>query len=248
MPTINQSIRCLLVAGLMLLVACQQIPSDKTSSQTGETPLASVQPAVCDCPIPISPILREVSPKLCLAAPVLQVTAKQPKVEQPKAKKPMAKKPKAKQQVINELLVIGQVERVLILPDGLSFKARIDTGAGISSLHAIDLTEFDRDGKPWVRFSIVLKEGGPVLVERAVKRVVEIKQLNGPSQRRPVVAMSIKLGPIEEQVEMTLTDRTDYLYQVLIGRNFLRDRAIVDVSRRFSIKSRAKALVKVSIR
>ena len=76
-----------------------------------------------------------------------------------------------------------------------------------------------------------------ITVERPIKRLVEIKQLAGESQRRPIVIMSLRLGSIEEQVEMTLSDRTDFVYPILIGRNFLRDRAIVDVSRKYVIKT-----------
>lgn len=133
----------------------------------------------------------------------------------------------------DELLLIGRVENVFLLPDKLKFKARIDTGAGLSSLHAVDMVEFERDGKSWIRFSVPASETETIEYERPVKRYLSIKQHSGTPQRRPVVSMSIVLGSVEEQLDFTLTDRDGYLYRILIGRNFLRDTAIVDVSRKF---------------
>lgn len=136
-----------------------------------------------------------------------------------------------------EKLVIGRVEYVQLNPSEKILKARIDTGAGISSLNAIDLVQFQRDGKNWVRFNIIDPETKqPLAFEKKVKRYVTIKQLSGEDQRRPIIVMGLVLGSINEQVELTLADRSDYVYQLLIGRNFLRDRAIVDVSHKYTIK------------
>lgn len=158
--------------------------------------------------------------------PEPESTATVCKVEPPKQCRPAS---------IGDLLLVGRVEYVYLLPQKIKIKARIDTGAGITSLHAEGLRDFDRDGKPWVRFSIRDSSNEMVALELPVKRFVEIKQLTGKPQRRPVVAISVSLGSIEERVEVTLTDRSDYLYRVLIGRNFLRDNAVVDVSKKYSV-------------
>ncbi len=216
MLIVKLSMRCLLVVSLVLLAACQQMPFKKAPDPVEPERPELTEPAVCECPSPVEP------------APV-QSCPPPKTIIKPKQCKPV---------LFDDLLMIGRVEWVFILPDKLRLKARIDTGAGISSLHAADLVEFDRDGKPWVKFLIPMPKQKAVPIERPVRRYVEIKQLSGKPQRRPVVSMTLKLGPVEEQVEVTLTDRSDYLYQLLIGRNFLRDRAIVDVSRRFTIKTR----------
>lgn len=133
--------------------------------------------------------------------------------------------------------VIGRVEYVHLEPSNLRLKARIDTGAGLSSLNALDLTPFERDGKPWIRFSVNTQgKKSAVTIESPIKRYIEIKQLGGTRQNRPVIELTVTLGPIKERIDVTLVDRSGYVYQVLIGRNFLRDRAIVDVSRKFSVK------------
>ena len=58
------------------------------------------------------------------------------------------------------------------------------------------------------------------------------------AQRRPVVKLRVALGPIEQQREFTLADRSQYDYPVLIGRNFLRDVAVVDVARQYTQAAR----------
>ncbi len=204
-----------------LLGACQPLTYTQETIEIAPPP-AAIEAAPEELPA----VIREcpeievpAKPKPCPPIPRAVVTREQCNAELP-----------------GDLLLIGRVERIYLMSEKQLLKARIDTGAGISSLHAIDLVEFDRDGKPWVRFDIPLPGQQSVTVERAVRRVVEIKQQSGKPQRRPVVTMSLQLGPIEEQVEMTLADRTGYLYPILIGRNFLRDRAIVDVSKKYVVK------------
>jgi hypothetical protein len=199
------------------MVACELIPvRDEPlpeQQQVAVSAEVAQKPAACECPVVI-----EAEPVSCpeIIKPVEVATAKRA--------------------LIDDLLVIGRIENVTILPDMLVMKARIDTGAGMTSMAAGELVEFERDGKAWVRFSITGRSQQAVEIERPVARYIEIKQHNGESQRRPVVLIGLSLGPIEEQVEVSLTDRSEYLYRLLIGRNFLRDRAIVNVSRKFTIK------------
>lgn len=138
---------------------------------------------------------------------------------------------------INDFVVLGRLEKVNLKPEKLVLSARIDTGAGLSSLNAQELTNFERDGKAWVRFGLLdPKTKQLVYFERAIKRHVNIKQIGTEPMRRPVILMNVVLGTIDEQLEMTLADRSGYVYQVLIGRNFLRDQAVVDVSKKFTTK------------
>ncbi len=139
------------------------------------------------------------------------------------------------QKIDIESLVIGQLEHVIIMPPGIELKARIDTGAQTSSLNALDLTEFERDGKPHVRFNIIdPKTGKPIELVRQIRKHTRIKEHDNESQRRPVVKMRVILGSIDQRVSFTLIDRSNFKHQVLIGRNFLRDFAVVDVSKRYT--------------
>ena len=67
-------------------------------------------------------------------------------------------------------------------------------------------------------------------MEVRLRRRVLIKQHDGPPERRYVVRMWITLGPVRSRVDVNLTDRDVFEYPLLIGRNFLTDTLIVDVS------------------
>lgn len=184
-----------------------------------------VEPVVCECPelVAVAPLEPQDCPPAA-ANPVTPVPAvNDVSVE---TTSPLQQR--------DDKLIVGRVEYVTLQPEHLAVKARVDTGAGLTSLNALDLLRFERDGKAWVRFAVLEpKTDNKIILERKIKRHISIKQLSGNNQRRPVVSMGLQLGSIEEQVDITLTDRSAYVYQLLIGRNFLRDRALVDVSQKF---------------
>ena len=132
--------------------------------------------------------------------------------------------------------LLGRVEKVYLDPPGMEFNARIDTGAQTSSLNAIDIVEFERDGKPHVRFNVINpKTKEKIEITRRLRRYVRVKELNNrESQSRPVVRMRVVIADIDEQINFTLVDRSKLKNQALIGRNLLRDLAIVDVSKKYT--------------
>lgn len=132
--------------------------------------------------------------------------------------------------------ILGGLEHVYLDPPGMEFSARIDTGAQTSSLNALDIVEFERDGKPFVRFNVIHPQTGEKLeLTRRLRRYVRVKELgNKESQRRPVVRMRVVLADIDEQINFTLENRSRFKHQVLIGRNLLQDLAIVDVSKKYT--------------
>jgi hypothetical protein len=133
-----------------------------------------------------------------------------------------------------DFLIIGAVEHVEVGTTGLIAQARIDTGATTSSIHAEDIVTLERDGKAWVRFSFDAGDGQPpATIEKRVVRRVRIIQQDNDYQRRYVVKLQIRMGELEEIIEVTLSDRSDFEFPILIGRNFLTDNAIVDVSKQF---------------
>ncbi len=135
----------------------------------------------------------------------------------------------------NDLLLVGRVEWVQLLsPVSLNIKSKIDSGASYTSLNALDIEEFILDGESWVRFNIINPHTNEkMMIEKPLRGKKVIKQLSGDNQTRHVVDMTIKLGSIEESVEVTLTDRTGYLYQLLIGRNFLAGNTLIDTDKIF---------------
>lgn len=131
-------------------------------------------------------------------------------------------------------LVVGALEKVWLSDMEFALTARIDTGAETSSLDARNIELFERDGKRWVRFEILdpgINESVPV--ERRVERTVGIVHSGSTkANRRPVVKMGIVTGHVNQTAEFSLSDRSHSSYQVLIGRNILKDVMVVDVSKK----------------
>ncbi len=127
--------------------------------------------------------------------------------------------------------IIGGVEKVRILPENILFEARIDTGAKTSSLGVDSYKEFKEDGKSYVEIEI----DGKKFKHKVVDHVL-IKQHGGDSKRRPIIKLRIVIGEISEVARMTLEDRSNFEFQLLIGRNVIKDRFVVDVSQQFTIE------------
>lgn len=129
-------------------------------------------------------------------------------------------------------LIFGWVEQVIVSRAAFTLHAKLDTGANTASLDAQDITRFERNGKPWVRFTISGEmPGQKQTLERPLSRDVLIKRHKGPSQRRPVVIVPICLGPFHMDIEVSLIDRSHFNYPVLIGRRAMEGIAVVDPER-----------------
>ena len=133
--------------------------------------------------------------------------------------------------------VLGEYELVTVDPPGFEFLARIDTGATSTSIHASEIIRFERDSEKWVRFQITNPVNQEtVTIERELVRRVLIKQAEDVSDRRFVVMMTLRLGDLERQIEVSLANRSNMDFPLLVGRNFLLDTALVDVSLRLTVK------------
>lgn len=134
-------------------------------------------------------------------------------------------------------MLVGSVEQVELIGVGVVVDARIDSGAAISSINAQDQNVFERDGERWMRFSLLDPATSELItLEKPIQRYKKIKQLGGKAQKRAVVRLPLRLGRETLSVDVTLSNRQGYNYQVLIGRNVLRDRALVDVSQKYMLK------------
>ncbi len=121
-------------------------------------------------------------------------------------------------------------EKVKIYPSAIVFKAKLDSGAKTSSVNAIDIEEFERDGEEWVRFTIKNREDEEETLEREIVRHVRIKEHDGSTQRRAVVELGICMGRLYKEVEVNLVDRSHFTTDMLIGRSFMSDDVLVDPS------------------
>ncbi|MEJ2762603.1 ATP-dependent zinc protease [Photobacterium sp. MCCC 1A19761] len=146
--------------------------------------------------------------------------------------------PAREAKVAHGKVILGEEEWVWLDSIQSFFKARVDTGATTSSLNAVDIQVFERDGKEWVRFNLNHAEDNPhakpEIIEAPIVRWVKIRQsaLEEPT-RRPVIEAWLKLGQLHEKTQFTLADRSQMTYPVLLGREFFKDIALVDVGKKF---------------
>jgi hypothetical protein len=124
--------------------------------------------------------------------------------------------------------IVGRVEIARIYPSGLILRAKIDTGAKTCSLNAPKLSLFTRDGEQWARFKLTNHKGRTVTIERKVLRTGKIKEQNQHVEKRPIILLGICIGSLYREVEVNLVDRSDFNYQLLIGRNYLEGELLVD--------------------
>ncbi len=131
----------------------------------------------------------------------------------------------------HELLPAVGWRELVHLPDlGLhSVPAKIDTGARTSSLHGVVLDEFERDGQKMVRFAVDFEQQHVRQVCEAVHVDVRgITSSNGETQYRYVIKTPLRLGDVEFRAEISLANRADMKFPMLIGRSSLRRRFVVD--------------------
>lgn len=141
--------------------------------------------------------------------------------------------------------VVGWLEKVRIYPGNLIIHAKLDTGAKNSSLNASHITEFTRNGEQWVRFNVIDRYGKTVTIERKINRTAKIKRRGGrAAQPRYSIHLGICLGDFYREAEVNLVDRSDFIYQMLIGRSFLADNFIIDPSAKFTTKPICKGMPK----
>ena len=134
------------------------------------------------------------------------------------------------------LPIVGAIEWVRIEPAGLLLESRMDTGAVTTSVHADNIQLVEKEGKRYVRFVLTDPNSDEkVKQELRLRRRVLIKQSGLADIRRYVVRMWVTLGETRSRIDVNLSDRTGFEYPLLIGRNFLTDSMIVDVSRHHTV-------------
>jgi hypothetical protein len=115
-------------------------------------------------------------------------------------------------------------------------KAKVDTGARSSALHAFDLTRFERDRLPWVRFTVHPFQGDVLTTIEAECQLLGqrlVKNSAGVAEMRPVVATDVELAGRRWEIELTLTNRDAMGFRMLLGRQAVRGRFVVDPEKSF---------------
>jgi hypothetical protein len=115
-------------------------------------------------------------------------------------------------------------------------KAKIDTGARSSALHAFAIEPYRKQNQRWVMFAIHPEQNNTELViecHAAIKDRRMVSDSGGHKQRRYVIETQLLLGSAIISAEMTLTNRDSMLFRMLIGRTTLNDRFLIDPSASF---------------
>jgi hypothetical protein len=117
-------------------------------------------------------------------------------------------------------------------------KAKVDTGARTSALHAFEVVAFDRGGVPWVRFGVhpdQYDRGKAIYCEAPVLDRRLVSDSGGHREQRWVIESSVKVGALSWRIEMTLTDRDPMRFRMLLGRTALSGRYVVDPSKSYCL-------------
>ncbi len=134
-------------------------------------------------------------------------------------------------------IIIGWREWVALPDLGIpEIKAKVDTGADNSALHAFNIERFDRDGSPWVRFELHPRQRrrkpsltceAPLVAERKVKNP------GGRLEVRPVIRTRLVVAGREIGALVNLTSRDEMSFRMLLGRRTLRGKFLVDPGRSY---------------
>lgn len=136
-----------------------------------------------------------------------------------------------------QLPVIGWREQIALPELGIpELKAKIDTGARSSALHAFDIETFQDDGRMMVRFKVhpyQRDSDRTVFAQAEVIDQREVRNSGGHTQLRPVIQTTVVLGEFAFPIELTLTNRDKMGFRMLLGRQAVRWRFLVDAGQSF---------------
>ena len=136
-----------------------------------------------------------------------------------------------------KLKTIGWREWVSLPELGVpEIKAKVDTGADNSSLHAFNITRFDDEGRPLVRFEIHPRQRKRRPVIECVAEVVgerKVKNPGGRTEVRPVIRTKLLIAGEELDALVNLTTRDQMTFRMLLGRRTVRENFVVDPGRSY---------------
>lgn len=142
-----------------------------------------------------------------------------------------------KKKTTRNLPVVGWREWLSLAELGIDrIKAKVDTGARTSALHAFDMETFEVEGAAWVRFRVhPIQRDRRTIVEAAAPLVDErwVRSSSGRSTLRPVIRTEVVLGDRRWPIVLTLVRRDLMGFRMLLGREAVRHHFLVDPGRSF---------------
>lgn len=138
---------------------------------------------------------------------------------------------------ISQKVVIGKEEWCSLPSLNLpAMKARIDSGARTSALHAFNIHTYSVRGEKWVRFDVnPIQKDRRITVHCRAKLVDErdVKSSSGHTERRPVIQTVVKIGNIAQTIQLSLTNRDSMGYRMILGREAMQGRMLIDPEKSF---------------
>ncbi|MFY8350686.1 ATP-dependent zinc protease [Pseudoalteromonas sp. SSM20] len=129
-------------------------------------------------------------------------------------------------------IIIGRLENIDLPEFGIfQMPVRIDSGAQTSSLHVDNVERITISGKPAVAFDLhpeLHNVAAKVRCQAVIKDQRKIKSSNGVREQRFVIITRAKLGDLSWPIEITLTDRSDMTYLMLLGRQAMGEKFYID--------------------
>lgn len=129
-----------------------------------------------------------------------------------------------------EKMIVGRIEKVQIDGTEMKVKARIDSGAQTSSIHAENVVEKIIEGEKYVQFETLDDQDKRHAFLKKVIASTVVRSSTGEANSRYVIRMTITLAGREHEINVNLNDRTGLVYRFLVGRNLLMGNYVVDVS------------------
>ena len=148
----------------------------------------------------------------------------------------------------SRLLTFGWREWVSLPDLGISqIKAKVDTGARTSALHAFQVTPFTEDGRDRVAFRMhPVQKNNDTIIDCATdvidRRVVT--DSGGHTEERYVIRTELAIGKHRWPIEATLTSRDDMLFRMLLGRTALKGQALVNPARSYVVGKKSTNVTK----
>tara|TARA_R110002020_G_scaffold312101_3_gene527605 strand:+ start:32104 stop:33480 length:1377 start_codon:yes stop_codon:yes gene_type:complete len=146
---------------------------------------------------------------------------------------------------LQDLSIIGSEEWCVFKQLGIpAIKARVDSGAKTSSIQATNIKIYERGAQEWVKFEVnPLQDNRSINIECEARLVDRrtVKSSSGISEERLVIKTAVSIGDLSYDIELTLANRDTMEFRMLLGREALNDRFVVNPAKSFCIGSFSEA-------